>query len=84
MELNVAEKCDSSFQQKFTIYRAKRFIENYLVNKFGKSKDNTGKQTFHDLDVTIVIIFENLFAKLNKEIEKSANDHIEFWTHLDS
>ena len=25
-----------------------------------------------------------MFAKLNKEIEKSANDHIEFWSHLDS
>lgn len=34
--------------------------------------------------MTIVITFENLFAKLNKEIEKSANDHIEFWSHLDS
>ena len=43
-----------------------------------------GKQTFAELDVTIVITFESLFAKLNKEIEKSANDHIEFWSHLDS
>jgi hypothetical protein len=34
--------------------------------------------------VTIVITFESLFAKLSKEIEKSANDHIEFWSHLDS
>lgn len=34
--------------------------------------------------MTIVITFESLFAKLNKEIEKSANDHIEFWSHLDS
>jgi hypothetical protein len=31
-----------------------------------------------------VITFEGLYAKLNKEIEKSANDHIEFWSHLDS
>ena len=37
-----------------------------------------------DLDVTIVIVFENLFLKMNKEIEKSTNDHIEFWSHLDS
>jgi hypothetical protein len=80
----VAEKCDTNFQQKFTIYRAKRFIENYLVNKFGRNKENSGKQTFADLDVTIVITFEGLFAKLNKEVEKSANDHIEFWSHLDS
>ena len=37
-----------------------------------------------ELDVTIVITFESLFAKVNREIEKSANDHIEFWSHLDS
>lgn len=66
------------------MYRAKRFIENYLVNKFGKNKEIAGKQTFAELDVTIVITFESLYAKLNKEIEKSANDHIEFWSHLDS
>lgn len=36
------------------------------------------------MDVTIVITFESLHAKLSKEIEKSANDHIEFWSHLDS
>jgi PAS domain S-box-containing protein len=23
----VAEKCDTNFQQKFTVYRSKRFIE---------------------------------------------------------
>lgn len=55
-----------------------------MVNKFGKNKDMAGKQTFAELDVTIVITFESLYAKLNKEIEKSANDHIEFWSHLDS
>ena len=36
------------------------------------------------MDVTIVITFESLHAKLSKELEKSANDHIEFWSHLDS
>ena len=47
--------------------------------------DFSGKRsTFADLDVTIVITFESLFAKLNRDIEKSANDHIEFWSHLDS
>ena len=73
----------------FTIYRSKRFIENYLMKRFGKGLNDgslsAGKQsTFAELDVTIVITFEGLFAKLNKEIEKSANDHIEFWSHLDS
>ena len=34
--------------------------------------------------MTIVITFEGLAAKLQKEIEKSANDHIEFLSHLDS
>ena len=32
----------------------------------------------------VVITFDGLFIKINKEIEKSANDHIEFWSHLDS
>ena len=89
LELNVAEKCDTNFQQKFTVYRAKRFIENLLFSKYGKggiaSKElSNGTRSFAELDVTIVITFEGLAAKLNKEIEKSANDHIEFWSHLDS
>jgi hypothetical protein len=60
------------------------------MNKFGKggqaSKEAilSGGRSFAELDVTIVITFESLYAKLNKEIEKSANDHIEFWSHLDS
>ncbi len=36
LELNVAEKCDTNFQQKFTVYRSKRFIEQHLVTKYGK------------------------------------------------
>ena len=68
----------------FTIYRSKRIIETFLVNRFGKNMDSGKSTTFAELDVTIVITFESLFAKLNKEIEKSANDHIEFWSHLDS
>lgn len=54
------------------------------MNKFAKNKEMSSKQTFAELDVTIVITFESLFARLNREIEKSANDHIEFWSHLDS
>jgi PAS domain S-box-containing protein len=83
LELNVAEKCETSLQQKFTIYRSKRIIERYLVKKYRKSKEGA-KQTIENLDVTIVITFENLFAKLQKAIEKSASEHIEFWSHLDS
>jgi F0F1-type ATP synthase gamma subunit len=49
------------------------------------SKDaSQNGRNFSELDVTIVITFESLYGKLNKEIEKSANDHIEFWSHLDS
>ena len=55
-----------------------------MINRFGKGKDGTKKSSFAEYDVTIVITFESLFAKLTKEIEKSANDHIEFWSHLDS
>ena len=60
------------------------------MNKFGKGGQASreaslnGSRSFAELDVTIVITFESLFAKLSKEIEKSANDHIEFWSHLDS
>ncbi len=39
---------------------------------------------YAELDVTIVITFENLFNRLEKSIEQSATDHIEFWSHLDS
>ena len=84
LELNVAEKLDTNYQQKFTIYRSKRFIEDYLINKYTKALDNPQRASMAELDVTIVITFEALFAKLNKEIERSANDHIEFWSHLDS
>jgi len=84
-ELNVAEKCDTNFQQMFTIYRAKRFIEQYLINKQShQHSDSSKKQSYASLDVTIVITFESLYASLNREIEKSANDHIEFWSHLES
>ena len=34
--------------------------------------------------MTIVITFEALFDKLEKAVEQSATDHIEFWSHLDS
>ena len=82
LELNVAEKCETSLQQKFTIYRSKSFIENYLINRYKKKESS--KQTFENLDVTIVITFEGIFGKLQKAIEKSASEHIEFWSHLDS
>jgi hypothetical protein len=83
LELNVAEKCDTNFQQKFTIHRTKKIIEEYLITRFGKRQEG-GKLTFIDLDVTIVITFESLYEKLRQEITKSANDHTEFWGHLDS
>jgi len=94
LELNMSDKCDTNFQQKFTIYRAKRFVESFLIQKYGKggtsgaensekNADN-GVKSFAKLDVSIVITFEAIVARLSKEIEKSANDHIEFWSHLDS
>ena len=76
---------DISLQQMFTIYRSKKFIEAFLVGKYKKKSDDEKEQrSFQNLDVTIVITFENLYSKLLKAIEKSANDHIEFWSHLDS
>ena len=83
LELNVAEKLQMSLQQQFSLFRSKMVIQDYLVGKY--SKQNTdSKQTFENLDITIVIAFENLFNKLQKGIEKSASEHIEFWNHLDS
>ena len=84
LELNAAEKMDASIQQNFTIYRSKRFIENFLMGKYKKKNKEASKQIFENLDVTLVITFENLYGKLQKSIEKSASEHIEFWSHLDS
>ncbi|MDR3549596.1 MAG: hypothetical protein P4M11_15230 [Candidatus Pacebacteria bacterium] len=84
IELNAAEKLDTTTQQKLTIYRSKRFIESYLMNRYKKKNKDTSKQIFENLDVTLVITFENLYGKLQKAIEKSASEHIEFWSHLDS
>jgi len=41
-------------------------------------------QAYAQLDVTIVITFENLYNRFERTIEQSATDHIEFWSHLDS
>jgi len=84
LELNAAEKLDTSMQQKFTIYRSKRYIESFLMNRYKKKSKDASKQIFENLDVTLVITFENLYGKLQKAIEKSASEHIEFWSHLDS
>ncbi len=84
IELNSAEKLDTTMQQKFTIYRSKRFIESFLMNRYKKKNKDASKQIFENLDVTLVITFENIYGKLQKAIEKSASEHIEFWSHLDS
>ena len=84
IELNSAEKLDTTSQQRFTIYRSKRFIESFLMNRYKKKNKDASKQIFENLDVTLVITFENLYGKLQKAIEKSASEHIEFWSHLDS
>lgn len=84
IELNLAQKCSKTIQQSFTIYKAKNLIEEFLLITFKTSKNKTNNVKYADLDVTIVIIFEGLFNRLEKAIEQSASDHIEFWSHLDS
>jgi hypothetical protein len=70
LELNVSDKCDTNFQQKFTIYRSKRFIEAFLIQKYGKGgaqgaeNGESGVRNFAKLDVSIVITFEALAARL--------------------
>ena len=55
--------------------------------KSGNHIINAGEvnlKAYSELDVTIVITFEGLYNRLEKQIEQSATDHIEFWSHLDS
>ncbi len=85
IELDIAEKLDITLQQMFTIYRSKKFIEASLVSRYKKkNSEDMEKRSFQNLDVTVVIIFENIYGNLMKAIEKSANEHIEFWSQLDS
>ena len=85
IELDIAKKMSPSFQELFTIYRNKRIIEEDLIVKYNnKVSDDIGNKSFHNLDITIVLKFESLLAKLSKAIEKATNEHIEFWSQLDS
>ena len=91
-ELNNAAKVTANIQQEFTIFKAKHIIDEFLVKRYRAATKagnhvigaNAPLSAFAELDVTIVITFENLFARLEKQIEQSASDHIEFWSHLDS
>jgi len=84
LELNATDRVNTTFQQKFAIYRTRRYIEEYLKDHYHCVGKEALKQSFESLDLTIVISFENLYTKLLKNIEKSATEHIEFWNHLDS
>ena len=84
-ELNMAMNMSPSLQQYFTIYKAKKIIEDYYIKKYNTNPSNEDEhKSFQSLDITVVILFENISAKLQKAIEKSANEHIEFWSQLDS
>ena len=85
IELDLANKMSPSMQQSFTIYRNRKFIEEFLMTKYSnKASSGQEKRSFQSLDVTVVMEFENLYSKLYKAIEKSANEHIEFWSQLNS
>eukprot|EP00826_Nyctotherus_ovalis_P020941 TRINITY_DN16662_c0_g2_i2.p1 TRINITY_DN16662_c0_g2~~TRINITY_DN16662_c0_g2_i2.p1 ORF type:complete len:307 (+),score=101.15 TRINITY_DN16662_c0_g2_i2:78-998(+) len=83
-ELSAAEKQDKTLQQGFTIYRSKRFIEDFLMSRYRSKEADSSQQMLENLDATLVISFESLFGELRRSIEKSTKDHIEFWNHLDS
>jgi len=83
-ELRAAEKLERTLQQSFTIFRNKRFIESFLKGKYKSKETGSSKQILENLDATLVITFESLFAELKKSIERSTKEHIEFWSHLDS
>eukprot|EP00826_Nyctotherus_ovalis_P012994 TRINITY_DN13470_c0_g1_i2.p1 TRINITY_DN13470_c0_g1~~TRINITY_DN13470_c0_g1_i2.p1 ORF type:complete len:273 (-),score=70.69 TRINITY_DN13470_c0_g1_i2:9-827(-) len=73
------------YQRRVHGYRNKRFIESYLTTRYNKEAlGDRYQHSFQSLDVTLVIRFEDLNTKLLKAIEKSANEHIEFWRQLDS
>lgn len=85
VELETARRMFPSFQELFTIYKGKRRIEEHLIERYStKASSDAESRSFHNLDVTVVIKFENLLTKLYRAVEKSTNEHIEFWTQLDS
>lgn len=45
LEFTSADKCDTNFQQKFTIYRGRRFIEDFLIKKYGKGGTSGAEST---------------------------------------
>ena len=81
IELKAAEKCSKSIQQEFSIYRFKAIIEGLYV---GKYYNITTGHNLEVLDITIALVFESLYFKLQRAIERSSFEHIEFWCHLDS
>ncbi len=83
VELNSAAKDEPTFQQRMSIYRCKRFIEDSLVENYTTKKEKSS-QMYERLDPSLVITFEKVLEKLQKAMETSANEHIEFWGHLDS
>lgn len=82
IELSLALKCDISVQQRFSIFRMKKVIEEFLSDI--KKKDKNMDKEIRNLDVNLVIVFEGMLQEFQKAIEKSSNEHIEFWAHLDT
>lgn len=84
IQLYLAERTTMSYQQLFSVYRSKKFIEAYLVNRYNKKAFDDERHSLLNLDVTVVIQFEDLYAELLKAIEKSVGEYIEFWGQLES
>ena len=82
LELNMASKQEATLQESLSILRNKNFIQEFLYNKY-KTQESS-KLTFENIDITIVITFENIFGRFQKSIEDCASEHIEFWSQLDS
>lgn len=73
-ELTQAEQNRPPFDEQFIIYRYKKIIEDEIAES---QNDGTGS-----LDVVSEIAFQNHLRQCQAGIEKSALQHMEFWSQL--
>ena len=73
-ELSQAEQNKPPFDEQFIIYRYKKIIEDEIAES---QNEGTG-----GLDVVSEIAFQNHLRQCQANIEKSALQHMEFWSQL--
>lgn len=73
-ELNQAEQSKPPFDEQFIIYRYKKIIEDEIAE--------TQNEGAGGLDVISELAFQNHLRQCQANIEKSALQHMEFWSQL--